>query len=160
MSEKCGTNGYLTPEGRRSHLPIEEMEVFEKFESVSDWFWTEVKSWGPFEKDTMGKQLVRAADSVGSNLVEGDGRYSDKDSIHFFVIARASARETRLWLRRSAKRGLVSQDAARAQIEVLNDGGRMLNALIRAKRHKISALSVQECSKQYSPTETDPLTTP
>jgi len=42
-------------------------------------------------RDTVGEQLAEAADSSGSNLVEGDERYSHKEAIRFFYIARGSA---------------------------------------------------------------------
>src|SRR5690242_7751353 len=90
-----------------AHQPIEELDVFLLFEQIADWSWEAVQSWKPFPRDTVGKQLVRAADSINANLVEGDGRYGTADAIHFFVIARGSARETRLWVRRAKKRSLV-----------------------------------------------------
>src|SRR5690348_248812 len=90
-----------------SHKPIEETPLFAAFEECSDWVWATVSSWKPFDKDTLGKQWARAIDSVGANLVEGDGRYSYADALHFFIIARASSREAELWLNRAIKRGLV-----------------------------------------------------
>src|SRR5215469_10588496 len=92
------------------HEPIEESQMFREFELVAEWCWRQVATWTPFAKNTMGMQIVRAADSVGANLVEGDGRYSEADALHFFVIARASARETKHWLRKAALRELLDQD--------------------------------------------------
>jgi len=80
----------------RKHVPVERMEFFGRYVAVSNWVWSVVGDWSIFARDTVGKQLVRACDSVGANLVEGDGRYSNMDALHFFVIARASAREARL----------------------------------------------------------------
>jgi four helix bundle protein len=37
-----------------------------------------VIKWDYFLKDTIGKQLVKAADSVAANLSEGFGRYHFK----------------------------------------------------------------------------------
>ena len=39
-------------------------------------------------------QQVASADSISANIEEGYGRGSTKDSVHFLVIARGSARET------------------------------------------------------------------
>jgi four helix bundle protein len=80
---------------QKAHLPIEEMEVFRRYLEIADWVWNLVGEWPPLALDTVGKQILRAVDSVGANLVEGDGRHSQADALHFFVIARASARETR-----------------------------------------------------------------
>lgn len=78
------------------HRPMEELTVFARFEEVSDRVWEVVQGWRQLAQDTIGKQLIRSADSVGANLVEGDGRYSKADALHFFVIASGSIRETAL----------------------------------------------------------------
>ncbi len=47
----------------------------------------------------LGRQLVRAGTSVGSNVEEADGALSRKDFINYIRIARKEARESRYWLR-------------------------------------------------------------
>ena len=116
------------------HVPVEEMECFRKYVEVADWAWDEVERWKPLAQQTVGSQLIRAGDSVGANLVEGDGRSTDPDAARFFVIARASAREARYWLTRAAKRGLIPQDAAEAKIADLVEATKMLNGLIAYRR--------------------------
>ena len=39
--------------------------------------------WEPFAKNTIGTQLVRAADSIGANIAEGYGRGSFADNKRF-----------------------------------------------------------------------------
>lgn len=131
-----------------AHQPIEELDVFRLFEEVSDWSWTVVETWTPFAKKVIGEQLVTAADSVNANLVEGDGRYTIADSVRFFVIARASARETRLWIRRAAKRNLVSAEEADQKIEQLTRATKLLNLLISYRRK--SAPTVRETVATYA----------
>src|SRR5205085_4133077 len=92
------------------HTPMEELEVFRRFVEIADWAWRTASRWSPLAVDTVGKQLIRASDRVGATLVEGDGRYSDADAVHFFVMARASARETRYWIRRAITRNLIGDD--------------------------------------------------
>lgn len=41
----------------------------------------------------LSSQLRRAAVSVGSNIAEGESRYSTKDKLNFFIQARSSAAE-------------------------------------------------------------------
>ena len=91
------------------HVPVEEMELFRRFVTIPDWVWDTVAKWPRLAQDTVGKQLIRAIDNVGANLVEGDGRFSGLDSIHFFVISRASAREARYWLERAIHRKLIDE---------------------------------------------------
>ena len=125
------------------------MDLFNRFESVSDQVWSLVRRWDPFARDTIGKQLVRAADSIGANLVEGDGRYGAGDSLQFFVIARASARETRYWLKRAAARELIAREIATELASELLNATRMLNALITFRRDKGKNQRIKEYRAAY-----------
>jgi len=119
---------------RSPFVPMEELPVFLEFVAFADWAWERVSSWEALARDTVGKQLVRAADSVGANLVEGDGRFSKADGLHFFVIARASAREARYWLERARRRGLLNAAESEEWNVVLSQAVRQLNALIAYRR--------------------------
>jgi four helix bundle protein len=46
----------------------------------------------------VGRQLIRAGTSVGSNMEEADGAISKKDFVNHVRIARKEARESRYWL--------------------------------------------------------------
>ena len=52
---------------------IEDLEVFKLAEIFADKVWFIVLEWDYFSKDTVGKQLVRSADSIGANIAEGFG---------------------------------------------------------------------------------------
>ena len=52
--------------------------------------------------------MVDAADSVPANIAEGCGRYNYRDNARFVRIARGSLYETKNWLRRAFKRGLLT----------------------------------------------------
>jgi len=75
------------------YIPVEKLKVTEKFEELSDWIWDEVHKWPRLAQNTIGEQLLNAADSVGANLVEGGNREGDPDALRFFVFARGSAAE-------------------------------------------------------------------
>jgi hypothetical protein len=45
---------------------LEDLELYKLAESFSDDIWFIVLEWDHFAKDTLGKQLVRAADSIGA----------------------------------------------------------------------------------------------
>ncbi len=55
---------------------FEKREVYRLSERLPDSVWDVVMGWDGFAKDTVGRQLVRAADSVGANIAEGTGRGS------------------------------------------------------------------------------------
>lgn len=140
----------------KKYVPMEEMDVFRGYVEVADRIWQLVAEWKPLATDTVGKQLVRAADSVGANLVEGDGRYSDADALHFFIIARASARETRYWIQRAITRGLISQSEAENLINALTSATRQLNTLIHYRRGTKNQNMVREASETYLGANDDP----
>lgn len=48
--------------------------------------------------DTVGKQLLRCATSIGANIVEAQSAPSKKDFANFFNISLKSANETLYWL--------------------------------------------------------------
>ena len=52
---------------------FEDLEVYKLAEKLANEVWSVVKSWNSFEKDTVGKQIVRSADSVCANIAEGRG---------------------------------------------------------------------------------------
>jgi four helix bundle protein len=95
---------------------FESLRVYQHSEEISDIVWNIVAGWDYFAKDTVGKQLVRAADSVGANIAEGTGRGSYADNKRFVKIARGSLFEVKHWLKRSYKRKLVND----SEIESLN----------------------------------------
>jgi four helix bundle protein len=85
------------------------LEIYQLAEKLADKIWVIVDKWQYFAKDTVGKQIVRSADSIGANIAEGNGRYSYKDNQRFIRIARGSLNETRHWLRRAYNRNLLTK---------------------------------------------------
>jgi four helix bundle protein len=72
---------------------FENLQVYQVSERLADRIWHIVSEWHHFPRDTVGKQLVRAADSIGANIAEGSGRGSFQDNRRFIRIARASLYE-------------------------------------------------------------------
>ena len=87
---------------------FERLQVYKLAERLADDIWVIVVKWNVFARDTVGKQLVKAADSIGANIAEGTGRGSFVDNRRFVRIARGSLNETQHWLRRAYKRQLLS----------------------------------------------------
>ena len=74
---------------------LEGLRIFRLAEKLADEIWEEVITWKPFARDTMGRELVRSADSVGANIAEGHGRFHYRDEITFDYYGRGSLKETR-----------------------------------------------------------------
>ena len=89
---------------------FENLRVYQLSEDLADQIWELAIKWENFARDTVGKQLVRAADSIGANISEGAGRGSFQDNRRFVKIARGSLNETRHWLRRAFRRRLLTQE--------------------------------------------------
>ena len=50
---------------------LEKLDVYQLAELLSDKIWGIVSEWDHFMKDTIGKQIVRSADSISANIAEG-----------------------------------------------------------------------------------------
>ena len=93
----------------RKTLDLSKFKLIELADQIGDSIWDEVNQWRQFEKDTIGKQLVRAADSISANLSEAFGRYSFQDRKRFAYYARGSLCETINWLSKSTQRKLIKE---------------------------------------------------
>ncbi len=91
-------------------MKLEEFKVYQMSINLGEDIWNVVMKWDYFAKDTIGKQLVRAADSIAANLSEGLGRYHYNESKHFSYYARGSLFETSAWLTKAFNRKLISED--------------------------------------------------
>jgi four helix bundle protein len=111
---------------------FEQLEVYQLAEKLADEVWAIVLTWDNFAKDTVGKQLVRAADSIGANIAEGCGRQSFQDNRRFVRIARGSLNETRHWLRRAYKRKLLDDTKVAALKPMLEELAPRLNAYLKS----------------------------
>ncbi len=111
---------------------FEKLEVYQLSEKIADSIWKIVIAWDSFARDTVGKQIVRAADSIGANIAEGSGRGSHQDNRRFVRIARGSLYETIHWLRRSYMRKLLSQSEVKALRVLVEELSPKLNAFLRS----------------------------
>jgi len=111
---------------------FEDLEVYQLAERLADEVWGVVRSWDNFAKDTVGKQLVRAVDSIGANIAEGVGRQSFQDNRRFVRIARGSLNETKHWLRRAYKRKLLDDGTVATLKPLLAELAPRLNAYLRS----------------------------
>jgi four helix bundle protein len=111
---------------------FEDLEVYQLAERLADEVWDIVLPWHNFARDTVGKQLVRSADSIGANIAEGVGRQSFQDNRRFVRIARGSLNETKHWLRRAYRRKLLDDGKVAVLKPLLAELAPRLNAYLRS----------------------------
>jgi four helix bundle protein len=111
---------------------LEDFKAYNLAMTLGEDVWKEVSSWSFFDKDTIGKQLVRSCDSIAANLSEGLGRYHYKEAKNFSYYARGSMFETRTWLTKSYSRKLISKDIFEGFMITIDQLGKMINGYIKS----------------------------
>jgi four helix bundle protein len=111
---------------------LEDFKVYNQAMTLSDEVWSIVANWPNFEKHTIGRQLVRAIDSIAANLSEGLGRYHFGEARQFSYYSRGSLYETKTWLSKAYARNLISEDQHQKLDTDLTRIAKMLNAYINA----------------------------
>jgi four helix bundle protein len=111
---------------------FENLLVYQLSKQIADQIWSMVMEWNSFVKNSMGLQLVRAADSVGANIVEGQGRGSYADDRRFVRIPRGSLNEIKHFLRRDYRRGLLKTADVEALGSLMDELGPQLNSYLKS----------------------------
>lgn len=111
---------------------FENLHVYRLAEELSDRVWAVVEGWHYFARDTVGKQLVRSADSIGANISEGIGRATYRENRQFIHYARGSLYETKHWLRRAFRRRLLTQQQIDELKPMLDELAPRLNAYLKS----------------------------
>jgi four helix bundle protein len=107
------------------------LRVYELAEQLADAVAEVAVKWPAFHRNTLGEQIVRAADSIGANIAEGHGRGTYKDNRRLVLIARGSLYETQHWLRRSFQRKLLKEEQIRVLKPLVDELGPKLNAYLK-----------------------------
>lgn len=110
---------------------LEDLEIYNLSEKFAAEIWNIVIEWNYFEKDTVGKQLVRSSDSISANIAEGFGRYHFKENKNFCYFSRGSLLETKSWLTKAQTRNLVPNEKYLVLINELELIHKKLNAYIK-----------------------------
>ena len=118
---------------------FENLQIYQLSERLADEIWQIVVEWTNLAKDTVGKQMIRSADSIGANIAEGSGKGSAIDNRRFLRIARGSLYETRHWLRRSYRRKLLTESQIIALSEIIGELTPKLNSYLRSVEETIKS---------------------
>ena len=94
-------------------LDLTKFRIINQANEIGECIWMQVLKWTHFQKETIGKQIVRLADSISANLSESFGRYSFAERKRFIYYARGSLCETINWLEKAISRELIDPEAAK-----------------------------------------------
>lgn len=84
-----------------------------------------------FEKDTLGKKLVRSADFISANLAEGFGRYFYKENRQFCFYSKGSSLKTKNWLKKYQRSNIISSEKFEFLMKEIEELHIPLNAYIK-----------------------------
>jgi four helix bundle protein len=125
-------------------MKLEELQVYQLSMEMGEKVWQIVLKWDFFSKDTIGKQLVRAVDSVAANLSEGFGRYHFNEAKHFGYYSRGSLYETKTWLTKANNRKLISEKEFNSFVKDIDVIGIKLNNYIKSIGSKSKKTNVTD----------------
>jgi four helix bundle protein len=127
---------WLVEEGN-IYLDINDISAYKVAFTLSNYVWEIIIKWNYFEKDTVGKQFVRAIDSISANLAEGFGRFGKKDKIHFYRYSYGSLKESQDWNEKAKIRNLLSKQEYDYISKELDRLPREINYLIKFTDEKL-----------------------
>lgn len=92
----------------------------------------------------MGKQFVRAADSMALNIAEGYGRFFYKENKNFNHQSRGSAFECTSCLRKAVKRDLITEEENIKLRFLFEKYFKLINAYIKSIGQMSAKVQLQE----------------
>ncbi|MEX2028013.1 MAG: four helix bundle protein [Candidatus Curtissbacteria bacterium] len=120
------------------YLQLNDVSSYKVAFHLSNYVWEIVLKWDHFAKDTVGKQFVRAVDSISANIAEGFGRYTKKDKVNFYRYSYGSIKESLDWNEKSKVRKLLSKEEYAHILGELNKLPREVNGLIKYTNDKLT----------------------
>jgi four helix bundle protein len=128
---------------------FETLKVYQLAEKLADEIWEIVIKWDYLAKNTVGQQMVKSADGIGSCIAEGSGRGTAQDNRRFIGIARGSLYETKHWLRRAFKRKLLTKTETESLKRIIDDLTPALNGYWRS----VSVMAASQRTKKVATTK-------
>jgi four helix bundle protein len=135
-------------------LKFDKLKILQTAETIADGIWKQVVKWDPFLRDTVGIQLARSVDSIGSNIAEAFGRFHYGEKVQFLYYARGSLYETKYWINRSQARQLMIENQTKNYTKQLSELARQMNAFISNLKNqqqtgKSQSKTIKEISTEF-----------
>ncbi|WP_017731034.1 four helix bundle protein [Nafulsella turpanensis] len=114
-----------------SQLQYTDLDVWQVARKLVKEVYVQSRAFPKEEAFGLTSQIRRAAISVPSNIAEGCGRSSSKESVHFYFIARGSLYELETQLFLALDMGFLSHEAFESLIQQAERCKKLLNGFIR-----------------------------
>ena len=124
---------------------------------IGDRVWITIDKWDYFNKDTLGKQFVRAADSIALNIAEGYGRFFFKENKNFNYYSRGSAFKCTSCLKKAFTRALITGEENTALRNLFARYFRLINGYIKSIGTEGAMNELKENEAEYSLCKTNHL---
>jgi four helix bundle protein len=122
----------------------QELVVWQKAMEAAKLVYSLVKKLPKEETYSMSDQMRRAAVSVPSNIAEGHARSSRNEYQHFLSVAKGSAAELETQLLLCVKIDYLADKDISLAMALLQEVGKMLNAIKKSWQQKDQGLGVSE----------------
>ena len=122
----------------KEFLQLNDVQPYKTALKLSNYVWEIVIRWDYFAKDTVGKQFVKAVDSISANIAEGFGRYFKKDKINFYRYSNGSVKESFDWNEKAKVRNLINKDDYQHILGELQKLPKEINQLIKITNNKLA----------------------
>lgn len=114
----------------------EKLTVFQKSHELVLNIYKIVETFPSYEKYRLVDQLVRAAYSVPSNIVEGNSKNTTKDYLNFLYMSRGSVHELKYFILLSKDLSYINQEVFQSLSLDCDNIAKMLNGLINSLKEK------------------------
>lgn len=109
-----------------------KLNVYKKANELTLLIYKFTKNFPKDELFGLVSQMRRAAVSVPANIVEGYGRKTIKDKVHFYYICRGSLNELEYYIDLCLSLKYLNNDEYTSLLIARNDVGKLLNGFIKS----------------------------
>jgi len=111
---------------------FEQLKVWQVSQELAVDIYMATKNFPSDELFAITNQLRRAASSISANIAEGFGRQTNKDKIHFYIMAYGSLLEVKNFLYLSNKLTYLSQKDLESLLSKCTSCQKLINASKRS----------------------------
>ena len=120
----------------KENKSYQELDVWKKSRELANLAYVVTKSFPKEEIFGLTNQIRRSAVSIPSNIAEGCGRNTSKDTLQFLFISRGSLYELETQLLISYDQKFISVDQQNILINLITECKKLLNGFINYYQQK------------------------